>query len=78
MWRVEDELIDDFRWRGYEVFFISNVNYGWILYMVFKFFSNGVVVFILVNGVFFGSGIEYEIRKKFIENYLVEVILVLL
>lgn len=76
-WRAEDELTDDSRWRGYEVPPTSNANYGWILHMVSKLSSNGVAAFILANGALSGSGTEYEIRKKLIENHLVEAILVL-
>ncbi|GIZ09023.1 class I SAM-dependent DNA methyltransferase [Flavobacterium sp. UMI-01] len=76
-WRAADELVDDPRWRGYEVPPTSNANYGWILNMVSKLSENGVAGFILANGALSGSGTEYEIRKKLIENDLVEAIVIL-
>ena len=76
-WRAADELLDDPRWRGYEVPQTGNANYGWILNMVSKLSDNGVAGFILANGALSGGGTEYEIRKKLIENKLVEAILVL-
>jgi type I restriction enzyme M protein len=39
--------------------------------------KNGVAGFILANGALSGGGEEYKIRRKLIENNLVEVILVL-
>lgn len=76
-WRGENELMDDPRWRGYEVPPRSNANYGWILNMVSKLSENGVAGFILANGALSGGGEEYKIRKKLIENKLVEAILIL-
>jgi type I restriction enzyme M protein len=76
-WRAENELLDDPRWMGYDVPPKSNANYGWILNMVSKLSDNGVAGFILANGALSGSGEEYKIRKKLIENKLVEAILIL-
>lgn len=76
-WRAENELKDDSRWRGYDVPPKSNANYGWILNMVSKLSENGVAGFILANGALGGGGEEYKIRRKLIENNLVEAILVL-
>ncbi len=76
-WRAENELTDDPRWRGYDVPPKSNANYGWILNMVSKLSDNGVAGFILANGALSGGGEEYKIRRKLIENNLVEAILVL-
>ncbi|MFZ6723413.1 N-6 DNA methylase [Undibacterium sp. Ji49W] len=76
-WRAENELKDDPRWRGYEVPPKSNANYAWILNMVSKLSDNGVAGFILANGALSGGGEEYKIRRKLIENNLVEAILVL-
>lgn len=76
-WRAENELIEDPRWRGYDVPPKSNANYGWILNMVSKLSDNGVAGFILANGALSGGGDEYKIRRKLIENNLVEAILVL-
>jgi type I restriction enzyme M protein len=55
----------------------SNANYGWILNIVSKLSDNGVAGFILANGALSGGGDEYKIRRKLIENNLVEAILVL-
>ncbi len=76
-WRGENELIDDPRWRGYEVPPKSNANYGWILNIVAKLSENGVAGFILANGALSGGGEEYKIRRKLIENNLVEAIAIL-
>jgi type I restriction enzyme M protein len=76
-WRADNELMDDPRWMGYEVPPKSNANYAWILNMVSKLSDNGVAGFILANGALSGGGEEYKIRRKLIENNLVEAILVL-
>lgn len=76
-WRADNELIDDPRWRGYEVPPTGNANYAWILNMVSKLSENGVAGFILANGALSGGGDEYKIRQKLIDNKLVEAILVL-
>lgn len=76
-WRAKDELLDDPRWRGYDVPPKSNANYGWILNMVSKLSENGVAGFILANGALSGGSEEYKIRKTLIENKLVEAIIIL-
>jgi type I restriction enzyme M protein len=76
-WRGENELIDDPRWKGYDVPPKSNANYGWILNMVSKLSDNGVAGFILANGALSGGGEEYKIRRKLIENNLVEAIVII-
>jgi type I restriction enzyme M protein len=76
-WRADNELKDDPRWDGYPVPPTSNANYAWILNMVSKLSQNGVAGFILANGALSGGGDEYEIRKKLIENRIVEAILVM-
>lgn len=76
-WRGEDELTDDSRWDGYEVPPTSNANYGWILHMVSHLSQNGVAGFLLANGALSGDGTELAIRKKLIENDLVEAIMIL-
>jgi type I restriction enzyme M protein len=76
-WRGENELIDDPRWRGYDVPPKSNANYGWILNMVSKLSDNGIAGFILANGALSGGGEEYKIRRKLIENNLVEAIVII-
>ena len=45
--------------------------------MVSKLSQNGVAGFILANGALSGGGEEYKIRKKLIENDIVEAILIL-
>ena len=76
-WRAENELIDDPRWKGYEVPPKSNANYGWILNIVSKLSDNGVAGFLLANGALSGSGDEYKIRKQLIKNDLVEAIIII-
>lgn len=76
-WRGENELLDDPRWMGYEVPPKSNANYAWILNMVSKLSENGVAGFLLANGALSGGGEEYKIRKKLIDNNIVEAILIL-
>lgn len=76
-WRSENELKDDPRWVGYDVPPTSNANYGWILNMASKLSANGVAGFLLANGALSGEGTELSIRKRLIENHLVEAILIL-
>lgn len=76
-WRADNELLDDPRWRGYEVPQTGNANYAWILNMVSKLSDNGVAGFILANGALSGGSEEYKIRKKLVENGLVEAIVIL-
>ncbi len=76
-WRGVNELLDDPRWAGYDTPPTSNANYAWILNMVSKLSQNGVAGFILANGALSGGGEEKRIRKKLIENDLVEVIVIL-
>ena len=76
-WRATDELTNDPRFAGYDVPPTSNANYGWILHMASKLSENGVAGFILANGALSGDGIEKAIRKKLIENNLVEAVIVL-
>ena len=76
-WRADNELLDDPRWKGYEVPQTGNANYAWILNMVSKLSDNGVAGFILANGSLSGGSEEYKIRKKLVENGLVEAIVIL-
>ncbi len=76
-WRANDELIDDARWAGYDVPPASNANYAWILHMVSKLSENGIAGFILANGALSGDGVEKAIRRKLIENDLIEAIVML-
>ena len=76
-WRADNELVKDPRWEGYEMPPTSNANYGWILNIVSKLSKNGIAGFLLANGALSGDGAEYKIRKKLIENDLVEAIVIL-
>jgi type I restriction enzyme M protein len=76
-WRAANELTDDPRWAGYDVPPTSNANYGWILNMASKLSQNGVAGFLLANGALSGGGDEYKIRKKLLENDLVEAIIIM-
>lgn len=65
--RDENKLLDDPRWRGYDVPPKSNANYAWILNMVSKLSENGIAGFILANGALSGGGDEtrtYRNREK--------------
>ncbi len=77
-WRGADELTDDPRWDGYETPPANNANYGWILHMISKLSQNGVAGFVLANGSMSTStNSEGEIRKKIIENDLVDCMIAL-
>ena len=76
-WREENQLRDDPRWAGYEIPPTSNANYAWILNVVSKLSQNGVAGFILANGALSADGTELAIRRKLIEDKLVEAILIL-
>ncbi len=76
-WRDENQLKDDPRWAGFDVPPTSNANYAWILNMVSKLSQNGVAGFILANGALSADGTELAIRKKLIEDGLVEAIVIL-
>lgn len=77
-WRGTDQLTDDPRWAGYEVPPTGNANYGWIMHMISKLSENGVAGFVLANGSMSTStNSEGEIRKKIIENDLVDCMIAL-
>ena len=77
-WRGADELVDDPRWAGYEVPPANNANYAWILHMISKLSENGVAGFVLANGSMSTStNTEGEIRKKILENDLVDCMIAL-
>lgn len=75
-WRAENELRDDPRWAGYDVPPVSNANYAWILNIVSKLSANGTAGFLLANGALSDSD-TVNIRRRLIENNLVEAIVVL-
>lgn len=77
-WRGTDELTDDPRWDGYETPPENNANYAWILHMISKLSENGAAGFVLANGsMSTNTTTEGAIRKKIIENDLVECMIAL-
>lgn len=76
-WREPNQLTDDPRWNGYPTPPTNNANYGWLLNTLSKLSQNGVGVVLLANGALSAGGDEYEIRKRLIENDVVEAIIVL-
>ena len=79
-WREENQLKDDPRWEGYPTPPTSNANYGWLLNTLSKLGQNGVGVVLLANGALSAGtegNAEYEIRKRLIENDVVESIIIL-
>ena len=76
-WRGEDELKNDPRWKGYDIPPVSNANYGWILHMISKLKEHkGIAGFLLANGALNDSDTK-SIRKRIIEEKLVEAIIIL-
>ena len=69
-----EKVEDDPRWR-YGLAPKNNANYAWLQHMISKLSQNGKMACILANGSLAGSGQEEEIRKKFIENDLVDCII---
>lgn len=76
-WREANQLNDDPRWNGYPTPPTSNANYGWLLNTLSKLGQNGVGVVLLANGALSSGGDECEIRKRLIENDMLEAIIVL-
>lgn len=76
-WRTATELVNDARWKGYDVPPVSNANYAWILHMLSRLSYNGTAAFLLANGALNADSEEYKIRKQLIENNKVEAIIVL-
>ena len=77
-WRGADELVNDSRWAGYEVPPTGNANYAWILHMLSKLSSKGVAGFVMANGsMSTNTNSEGEIRKKLIENDVVDCMIAL-
>ncbi len=76
-WREDNQLNDDHRWNGYPTPPTSNANYGWLLNTLSKLGQNGVGVVLLANGALSSDGEEKEIRKRMIENDVVEAIVIL-
>ncbi|TXH70013.1 MAG: SAM-dependent DNA methyltransferase [Thiothrix sp.] len=77
-WRGANELVNDPRWSGYEVPPTGNANYAWILHMVSKLSAQGVAGFVMANGsMSTNTNSEGEIRKKLLENDLVDCMIAL-
>ncbi len=72
-----ERLQDDVRWK-YGVPPNGNANYAWIQHMVSKLAPTGTAGFVLANGsMSTNTTAEFEIRKKLIEEDLVECIVTL-
>lgn len=76
-WRTEEELTNDWRWKGYPVPPVSNANYAWILHMITHLSQDGTAAFLLANGALGADGDEAKIRKQLIEEHKIEAIIVL-
>ena len=72
-WDV-DKVSKDQRWR-YGLAPKNNANYAWLQHMISKLSQNGKMACILANGSLSAGGQEGEIRKKLLENDLVDCIL---
>ena len=72
-WDVE-KVANDPRWR-YGLAPKNNANYAWLQHMISKLSQNGKMACILANGSLSAGGQEGEIRKKLLENDLVDCIL---
>lgn len=72
-----DKLLDDVRWK-YGIPPAGNANYAWIQHMIHHLAPNGKIGLVLANGALStqSSG-EGEIRKKIIEDDLIEGIIAL-
>lgn len=69
-WDV-DKVSKDPRWR-YGLAPKNNANYAWLQHMISKLSQNGKMACILANGSLAANGVELDIRKKLIENDLVD------
>src|SRR5574344_984401 len=69
-----DKVEKDPRWK-YGLPPASNANYAWLQHMISKLSQNGKMACILANGSLSAGGQEGEIRKKIIENDLVDCII---
>ncbi|BEU88488.1 class I SAM-dependent DNA methyltransferase [Selenomonas sp. TAMA-11512] len=73
----QDKLKEDVRWK-YGVPPAGNANYAWIQHMIYHLAPNGKIGLVLANGALSTqSGGEGEIRRKIIEDDLVEGIIAL-
>lgn len=69
-----DKVENDPRWR-YGLAPKNNANYAWLQHMISKLSQNGKMACILANGSLSAGGQEGEIRKRLIENDLVDCII---
>lgn len=70
-------LLEDPRWK-YDIPPAGNANYAWIQHMISKLSPKGVAGFVLANGsLSTSSKQEYNIRKKVIEDNMVDCIITL-
>ncbi len=76
-WRANNQLVDDLRWSGYGLPPASNANYAWLLNTLSKLNDNGIGAVLLANGSLNGDGDELNIRKRMIQNDVVEAIFIL-
>ena len=68
----QEKLLDDVRWK-YGIPPASNANYAWIQHMIHHLAPNGKIGLVLANGALSTqSGGEGEIRRKIIEDDLIE------
>ena len=72
-WDV-DKVSKDPRWK-YGLAPKGNANYAWLQHMISKLSQNGKMACILANGSLSAGGQEGEIRKKLLENDLVDCII---
>jgi type I restriction enzyme M protein len=73
----QDKLLDDVRWK-YGTPPASNANYAWIQHMIHHLAPNGKIGLVLANGALATqTGGEKEIRKRIIEDDLIEGIIAL-
>ncbi|MBQ9528449.1 MAG: N-6 DNA methylase, partial [Fretibacterium sp.] len=71
----QEKLLEDVRWK-YGVPPASNANYAWIQHMIHHLAPNGKIGLVLANGALSTqSGGEGEIRRKIIEDDLIECII---
>lgn len=77
-WRGKNELVDDPRWKGYDVPPTANANYAWIMHMLSKLSEKGTAGFVLANGsMSSNSSGEGDLRRSMIENDLVDCMIAL-
>lgn len=69
-----EKVENDPRWK-YGLAPKNNANYAWLQHMISKLSQNGKMACILANGSLSAGGQEGEIRKKIIENDLVDCII---